>query len=645
MENSEEFYRKLCSLETVRSEKKGFFRDFSECVARVAGDTWISSVFGRLADDEARIRTVFTDDKIKDTVLETLNRTKILYRTKDAEASRARRLEAFEAAAAGEREKALVLFGQAVLRAPTSVAPTRACHVETIRVASCFRSRTREFLSLQGRMCEEEGRMRETFSRSTVNETSNIGKIDFLAELPRVSCGEHPSMPAASALLDVEETTTAGKRAIASKEIDPGATLVVEPPLASCLLPEFFGTHCHHCFSRLRRPIGCSNCSSVAFCSRTCRDEAVTSYHKYECKILVLLIGSGMSALSTLALRMVTQSEKPDTENGAVTENVSMDEKKEQESVDLRAYGLEMHANRRTAEDFFERSLMAAFLLKCLQRVEFFENPTADNEAPTQLEIQVGALLLKHLQLLQFNAHEVFETRVGTEHRFRGSRPVYIGVAIYPTVARFNHDCYPAVTRYFVGRSIVIRATRSFRVGDTIAENYGPIFTKRSLEERQRTLAGRYWFRCECTACRENWPRFDTALTNDDARLRCPTQGCRKLHRRPRDTGKSIECSACRRTIDLRGSLASLRECEDLYGQGFAAMDQEQLERALEAFLEAAKIFHRIAVPPHKDTHLAEIAASACMADAGNVRRQTPLLSSESKPDDSHVRQRNAIHF
>ncbi|XP_015430251.1 PREDICTED: SET and MYND domain-containing protein 4-like [Dufourea novaeangliae] len=643
MENSEEFYRKLCSLETVRSEKKGFFRDFSECVARVAGDTWISSVFGRLADDEARIRTVFTDDKIKDTVLETLNRTKILYRTKDAEASRARRLEAFEAAAAGEREKALVLFGQAVLRAPTSLS----------------------------------------------------------AELPRVSCGEHPSMPAASALLDVEETTTAGKRAIASKEIDPGATLVVEPPLASCLLPEFFGTHCHHCFSRLRRPIGCSNCSSVAFCSRTCRDEAVTSYHKYECKILVLLIGSGMSALSTLALRMVTQSgsrecasigralnrrngeddhrktedepetksttkpsrsakrrirkkmlrdskyqrEKPDTENGAVTENVSMDEKKEQESVDLRAYGLEMHANRRTAEDFFERSLMAAFLLKCLQRVEFFENPTADNEAPTQLEIQVGALLLKHLQLLQFNAHEVFETRVGTEHRFRGSRPVYIGVAIYPTVARFNHDCYPAVTRYFVGRSIVIRATRSFRVGDTIAENYGPIFTKRSLEERQRTLAGRYWFRCECTACRENWPRFDTALTNDDARLRCPTQGCRKLHRRPRDTGKSIECSACRRTIDLRGSLASLRECEDLYGQGFAAMDQEQLERALEAFLEAAKIFHRIAVPPHKDTHLAEIAASACMADAGNVRRQTPLLSSESKPDDSHVRQRNAIHF
>lgn len=70
------------------------------------------------------------------------------------------------------------------------------------------------------------------------------------------------------------------------------------------------------------------------------------------------------------------------------------------------------------------------------------------SETPNDREIAVAGLLLRHLQLLQFNAHEVFETRLGNEHRFRGSRPLYIGVAIYPTVARFNHDCYPAVTRY-----------------------------------------------------------------------------------------------------------------------------------------------------------------------------------------------------
>lgn len=43
---------------------------------------------------------------------------------------------------------------------------------------------------------------------------------------------------------------------------------------------------------RFVAPIGCPDCSSVAFCGRKCRDVAMASYHKYECKVLALLIGS-----------------------------------------------------------------------------------------------------------------------------------------------------------------------------------------------------------------------------------------------------------------------------------------------------------------------------------------------------------------
>jgi hypothetical protein len=59
----------------------------------------------------------------------------------------------------------------------------------------------------------------------------------------------------------------------------------------------------------------------------------------------------------------------------------------------------------------------------------------------------IGSLLLRHLQLLQFNAHEIFETRMETPNKFRGSKTVYVGVGIYPTVAMFNHDCHPALAR------------------------------------------------------------------------------------------------------------------------------------------------------------------------------------------------------
>lgn len=51
----------------------------------------------------------------------------------------------------------------------------------------------------------------------------------------------------------------------------------------------------------------------------------------------------------------------------------------EDESVNVTSCNLVTHADRRTSKDFLERSLMAAFLLKCLQRVGFFACPTPDD--------------------------------------------------------------------------------------------------------------------------------------------------------------------------------------------------------------------------------------------------------------------------
>lgn len=70
-----------------------------------------------------------------------------------------------------------------------------------------------------------------------------------------------------------------------------------------------------------------------------------------------------------------------------VDENDNEEEKKEEDKeilikeddVDVRVYDLVMHSARRSAHDFMERSLMAAFLLKCLERVSFFPNPIKDH--------------------------------------------------------------------------------------------------------------------------------------------------------------------------------------------------------------------------------------------------------------------------
>lgn len=60
----------------------------------------------------------------------------------------------------------------------------------------------------------------------------------------------------------------------------------------------------------------------------------------------------------------------------------------------------------------------------------------------------MATVVLQSLQALQFNAHEIYETVMSKDKDFKTAQMKYIAVGIYLTVSLFNHDCYPAVTRY-----------------------------------------------------------------------------------------------------------------------------------------------------------------------------------------------------
>lgn len=132
----------------------------------------------------------------------------------------------------------------------------------------------------------------------------------------------------------------------------------------------------------------------------------------------------------------------------------------------------------------------------------------------SEAEFQIGEILIGLLQVLQFNAHEIYETKAfESQNQVDGKKLIYVGAAIYKSAVYFNHSCYPDVIRYFVGTTIVLCASHPLRSGDMIAENYGPIFTRHPLPFRQRNLQSRYWFKCTCQPCHENWVILDR-LTN-----------------------------------------------------------------------------------------------------------------------------------
>ncbi|XP_017477313.1 PREDICTED: SET and MYND domain-containing protein 4 isoform X1 [Rhagoletis zephyria] len=658
MDISDSSYQQICSARTVQSDQKGFFNEFFLEVKGGCSEKWLKHYFSQLKSNEARILSIFSDQEICDTVLGVLENVAPVYKLKDGLFSVQRRAQADKFNLLGDFEQALMHANLAVMRAP-------AKDVERdidngLSLAMAYRSRAgilinlgygeaalRDLklaasygLELKGnvdyyiKMAKAYALMGES-ARSDISlkvaeklSGNNISLRDsFDTELalirrsetsdqpvvPTLTNGENHALRGASSLVKVVETKERGRFVVAGDNLKTGDVVLCENPVAACLSPTFAGSHCHHCFQRifssslhasfrLTTPVPCLNCSGIAFCSPQCMGEACDSYHRFECQFMDLFIGSGMSILCYLALRVFTQA--PSLEN-ALHDATSMYE------------NLCSHIESREAEDYLQRSLMAGFLLRCLQKAQYFGRRKSEGVNPTAVELKVGTALLGLLQVLQYNAHEVFEKKVTDQHRFEGSKIVYVGAAIYASGAYFNHECWPSVARYFVGKKLVLTTIKPHQPNEIIAENYGPIFTKTNLKERQRSLRARYLFECKCKACQENWPTIQKI--EKQVRFRCPSANCVNVLKFPKDIAKEVRCSRCRKNVSLKASVAKMIQIEELYRRAAESMHNQKVQEAIDQFTEGIEAFFEIAVLPHKDTIIAQHSLIRCFADRGTT--------------------------
>ena len=88
----------------------------------------------------------------------------------------------------------------------------------------------------------------------------------------------------------------------------------------------------------------------------------------------------------------------------------------------------------RWTEDTFHRALMAICLLKILKASKYFPHNNEDVDAFTNDELFVGSLMMRHLNVLQFNAHEIYELLRGDRRNMKPNKNLLIGLGVYPQV-------------------------------------------------------------------------------------------------------------------------------------------------------------------------------------------------------------------
>ncbi|KFB39589.1 AGAP002999-PA-like protein [Anopheles sinensis] len=652
-------FTSLCNEKTLQSQKEGFFNVFYASVAEnFTGKqaNWLTEVYQRLPTDAEKLRVVYDDPVVAYEVLGTLEHVQPVFRAKDARFSWQRREQAMKLLGENKFQQALVMACQAVMRAPAQGVDkfidkgltlalalwTRAevfirmldgkraqqdlqlavkCGLPVkqnaeyyLRVAKCYalcgedgraEVAAKVFHQLSGHNDYALGRLKEDMEDLRVLK-KEAPPVEEERSLPALA-GENDELKGCSTKLKLvgSKEDPRGRYVIAAEDIGPGEPIVAEPAEAACLYPKFFGSHCYACFARLISPVACSECCGVAFCSVACRDKACATYHRFECQYLDLMIGSGMSILCHLALRIVTQAGTPQK---AIEAGQSL--------LDT----LCKHTEHRDPEDHFKRTLMTTFLLRCLQKAEFFGRRTTESPEPNALELQIGAILLGALQSLQFNAHEIYETRVTGEHRFDSAKVLYLGVGIYRAASMFNHECRTGVLRTFLGTSIIFHTARTIASGELVPENYGPHFLRQPKAVRQRNLRSRYWFKCECKACAEDWPQMDKL--GDKPRLLCPNGNCGNVLPYPsKPSQRNLKCNKCKTQVNLEASVKMVEACDQLYATAAEMMANEQVDQAIELLKKGITIFSQVAVPPHKATHIAQEALRSCLADKGNVNR------------------------
>ena len=331
---------------------------------------------------------------------------------------------------------------------------------------------------------------------------------------PDIARPLHAKYPALSGQLSVLYSQGRGRYVSAREDITAGTVLGVETALVSSLQEDHLLARCLHCFTEVLAGLPCHSCAQVVFCSLQCRLSSMSSHHKFECRNLHLI----KSGPNFLALRAVTQRNVEYFLERRVSHFSNYDDSSGTELEGPRPYLstdtvnlFNLARKEVSSEKKMELFMIAAYLLKVLQQMKYFEGEKKNEKSLTEEEVYIGMILAHFVGVTESNSHLICEvprdqlnfTSLPDILRFN-FEPQQIGFGINPTLAFFNHSCNPNTIKIQRGNRTILMAAQNIEKGEEIFDNYGSLFYTSERAARLRDLG----FSCGCEPCAEDWPRY-----------------------------------------------------------------------------------------------------------------------------------------
>ncbi|XP_050448477.1 SET and MYND domain-containing protein 4-like isoform X3 [Cataglyphis hispanica] len=396
-------------------------------------------------------------------------------------------------------------------------------------------------------------------------------------DFSKLMYGPSQEVPAISDGVVISFSERYGRHYVATREFQPGDIISIEDPYAHVIYEERYYTHCHYCLSRSYNLIPCAECPIAQYCSTKCRKLAWEVCHETECPILKVL--GNLLNVDKDKIRMISKIIRlliVVTENGRKIKELQQDMKIAESNSDSRTAGftdtaiLDSFSARSAlslATNMTTRPLIGVSAFACISALAVILLATQTKFFCKKYEIDDLKDIsefseLKFCASIMFRACVIMSSNCFSIQQEPG---IISGSGLYVAHSLYNHSCAPNTFRHFEGLTMITRALTPICVGDQIFTSYGGVYAHMPRFERKQKILQDYFFDCDCSACKNDWPMYNEILRSHIGSISKNKRLVEKLKPfRERLLANMYDIEAVKAVLDILHKEVNTHPCEEI---------------------------------------------------------------------------------